>query len=306
MKYFKTPGCFCLMYLFVYFFISPLLQFAIQDRYLFMIVFYLLMLVLALGYLKLGKENIKTRLHLNPPKPSVAFLSILLAFTILPAVSLINNLSQLVFRDFISSSITSTSQHPLLSILALSILPGIVEEVLFRGVIYSGLRKARPIKGILLAALFFGIAHMNFNQFCYAFALGLILGLLLEASDSLFSCMLLHAAFNGVSVITSIIYGLAGQSELLNQNAISTGMRIQSILILIPVSIAFLVLSALILIAISRISKRSGYLKTWLNKDIRRSWPNEKAASISYYAALIISFGYAVLLEIVSHASSYL
>ena len=53
MKYFKTPGCFCLMYLFVYFFISPLLQFAVQDRYLFMIVFYLVLLGLGIGYLKL-------------------------------------------------------------------------------------------------------------------------------------------------------------------------------------------------------------------------------------------------------------
>lgn len=305
MKYFKTPGCFCLMYLFVYFFISPLLQFAVQDRYLFMIVFYLVLLGLGIGYLKFGREDVKKRLHLKPLRPAAALLSVLLAFTILPFISLINNVSQLIFRDFITSSVSTASQNPWLSILALSVLPGIVEEVLFRGVLYSGLRKARPIKGILLTALFFGIAHMNFNQFSYAFVLGLVLGLLLEASDSIYSCMLLHAAFNGVSVITSIIYGLTGNSALLDQT-VSTAQRLQSIAILVPVSIAFLVLSALILIAISRLCGRFGYLKTWLDKDIRRSWPNEKAASISYYAALIISFGYAVLLEFVSYATSYL
>ncbi|MBS7006920.1 CPBP family intramembrane glutamic endopeptidase [Anaerostipes sp.] len=305
MKYFKSPGCFCLMYLFVYFFISPLLQFALQDQYLFMIVFYLLLLGLAAGYLKLSRKNIKTRLRLQPLKPSAALLTVLLGFTILPVISLINNLSQLFFRDFVTSSVSTSAQHPWLSILALSILPGIVEEVLFRGVIYSGMRKARPIKGIFLTALFFGIAHMNFNQFSYAFVLGLVLGLLLEASGSIYSCMLLHATFNGFSVIMSIIYGLTGHSDLLSQTLTST-QRIQGIFILIPVSIAFLVLSTLILIAIARISKRAGYLKTWLNKDIRKSWPNEKAASISYYAALIISFGYAVLLEIVSRASTYL
>ena len=305
MKYFKTPGCFCLMYLFVYFFISPLLQFAVQDRYLFMIVFYLVLLGLGIGYLKLGREDVKKRLHLKPLRPAAALLSVLLAFTILPFISLINNVSQLIFRDFITSSVSTASQNPWLSILALSVLPGIVEEVLFRGVLYSGLRKARPVKGILLTALFFGIAHMNFNQFSYAFVLGLVLGLLLEASDSIYSCMLLHAAFNGVSVITSIIYGLTGNSALLDQT-VSTAQRLQSIAILVPVSIAFLVLSALILIAISRLCGRFGYLKTWLDKDIRRSWPNEKAASISYYAALIISFGYAVLLEFVSYSASYL
>ena len=75
MKYFKTPGCFCLMYLFVYFFISPLLQFAVQDRYLFMIVFYLVLLGLGIGYLKLCREDVKKRLHLKPLRPAAALLS---------------------------------------------------------------------------------------------------------------------------------------------------------------------------------------------------------------------------------------
>ena len=113
MKYFKTPGCFCLMYLFVYFFISPLLQFAVQDRYLFMIVFYLVLLGLGIGYLKLCREDVKKRLHLKPLRPAAALLSVLLAFTILPFISLINNVSQLIFRDFITSSVSTASQNPL-------------------------------------------------------------------------------------------------------------------------------------------------------------------------------------------------
>ena len=112
MKYFKTPGCFCLMYLFVYFFISPLLQFAVQDRYLFMIVFYLVLLGLGIGYLKLCREDVKKRLHLKPLRPAAALLSVLLAFTILPFISLINNVSQLIFRDFITSSVSTASQNP--------------------------------------------------------------------------------------------------------------------------------------------------------------------------------------------------
>ena len=111
MKYFKTPGCFCLMYLFVYFFISPLLQFAVQDRYLFMIVFYLVLLGLGIGYLKLCREDVKKRLHLKPLRPAAALLSVLLAFTILPFISLINNVSQLIFRDFITSSVCTSGDR---------------------------------------------------------------------------------------------------------------------------------------------------------------------------------------------------
>ena len=46
-----------------------------------------------------------------------------------------------------------------LSVFTTAFLPGLVEEILFRGVLYSRLRKANPIKGILLSALLFGIAH---------------------------------------------------------------------------------------------------------------------------------------------------
>ena len=42
---------------------------------------------------------------------------------------------------------------------------------------------------------------MNFNQFFYAFVLGLVFALLVEATSSLFSSMLAHIAANSYSVI---------------------------------------------------------------------------------------------------------
>lgn len=99
------------------------------------------------------------------------FLIILLAFTIRPVAGFITLIANLFFKDMTTTTMTQkVMQNLSLSILTTAFLPGLVEETIFRGVVYSRVRKANPIKGILLSALFFGIAHMNFQQFCYAFS----------------------------------------------------------------------------------------------------------------------------------------
>ena len=55
--------------------------------------------------------------------------------------------------------------------------------------------KLIPSKESLLSALFFGIAHMNFQQFSYAFFLGIVFGCLLEATDSIFATITAHMIF---------------------------------------------------------------------------------------------------------------
>lgn len=69
--------------------------------------------------------------------------------------------------------------------------------------------RANPIKGILLSALFFGIAHMNFQQFCYAFFLGIVFGFLIEATDSIVSSMTAHMVFNASSLLLTYLLSKA-------------------------------------------------------------------------------------------------
>ncbi len=76
----------------------------------------------------------------------------------------------------------------------------IIEEVVFRGLIYTRLKKAMP-RGValVLSSLAFGIAHGEFIRIVYAAVLGMLLAYLFDKYESLWPSIILHAAFNAVS-----------------------------------------------------------------------------------------------------------
>ena len=59
---------------------------------------------------------------------------------------------------------------------------------------------------VLLSSLLFGLMHMNFNQAPYAFALGVAMAVLVEATGSLWSSVLMHVIFNAQSVLLMYFY----------------------------------------------------------------------------------------------------
>lgn len=78
----------------------------------------------------------------------------------------------------------------------------IAEELVFRGIVYQGLKPVLGrIMAAVLSALLFGILHGNLLQALYAFALGVFLSLLFEKYQSLKPCILFHMSANAFSVI---------------------------------------------------------------------------------------------------------
>ena len=174
-----------------------------------------------------------------------------------------------------------------------------MEEILFRGVLYSRLRKANPIKGILLSALLFGIAHMNFQQFSYAFFLGIIFGCLLEATDSIFATITAHMIFNGSSILLTYAISKVSLFGVNNLDTANT-VTVSSIIASIPVALIGLILSIFLLVAIAYLNGRLGYIKTWFQKDIRQTWPKKRVTNISFWAAFIVCFLFSIMMEITS------
>ena len=70
-----------------------------------------------------------------------------------------------------------------------------------RGVIYRSYQRKSPIFALFASAVIFGLIHMNFNQMPYAIFLGIIMVLLIEATDSILSSMFLHFLINGFSTM---------------------------------------------------------------------------------------------------------
>lgn len=108
------------------------------------------------------------------------------------------------YEQLMENSGMSGSSLGVLAILYAVILGPICEELAFREVTLSYASRALPFWGAnLLQALLFGLIHMNFIQFTYAFCLGLVLGFLRQKTESVTVTMLVHICFNGISAFLS-------------------------------------------------------------------------------------------------------
>ena len=88
-----------------------------------------------------------------------------------------------------------------LQLICIAVVPAVLEEFMFRGVFAGYYREKGILTAALLSGLVFGLFHLNFNQFGYAFALGVAFALLLEGTGSIFYGMFAHFLINGFSVI---------------------------------------------------------------------------------------------------------
>ena len=90
------------------------------------------------------------------------------------------------------------------SFIAIAIVPPIIEEVLFRGIILRGFLKIySPIVAIILSASLFAVIHINIWQMVPAFIAGLALGWIYYRSKSLLLVIFSHAVFNANAVLGS-------------------------------------------------------------------------------------------------------
>lgn len=86
-------------------------------------------------------------------------------------------------------------------IAGLGMIVPIVEECLYRGVIFRRLRDIMDVKkSILFSALIFAVVHGNIVQFLYAFIFGLLLSYVYETYESIKAPIFLHCAANLCSV----------------------------------------------------------------------------------------------------------
>ena len=90
-----------------------------------------------------------------------------------------------------------------LPVLVAVVLAPLAEEVFFRGMVQSMLRRytGRPWPAIVITSLFFAMMHLGTRQAVPSlFVLGVVLGYNYERSGRLYSPILIHALFNGVFV----------------------------------------------------------------------------------------------------------
>lgn len=253
------------------------------------------------GFIYCKKKYGKIREVIPYHKINIAtiILVIICTYLMYPVIIVLNAISML----FTTSGTTAVmnmmqEQNLILNILFMAVLPACVEEFMFRGILFQTYKRSRMFLAILLSGFLFGCMHMNLNQFMYAFALGIYLAFLVEATGSIFSSMLAHFTLNVTSVIMSFLLPILYDKVGVNQNLqVQAGgftstmesnellMFLMGIAIWAVIAIGTTCAAVGIYIAICKINGRWDYVKRMFSIGTK-----EKIITISLVVGILISF----------------
>lgn len=94
----------------------------------------------------------------------------------------------------------------LMSWLSAVVMAPVLEEILFRGLIYTRLKKGMPaIVAAILASFVFGLCHGTAIWIIYATGLGLVMTWVFEKYQSLTASILFHFSFNTIGLVLTMI-----------------------------------------------------------------------------------------------------
>jgi membrane protease YdiL (CAAX protease family) len=97
-----------------------------------------------------------------------------------------------------------------LNLIIIAILPGIGEELIFRGILQKqiGLMLRNPVVAIWISAIIFSAIHLQFEGFLPRMVLGVVLGYLYYWTGNLWVPILAHAFNNGIQIVLIYATGL--------------------------------------------------------------------------------------------------
>lgn len=274
-----------------------------MDTIQLMLLSQVLYLMPVIGFMIVNRVNPMKWMPFKPLKISVLAMVVLYAVLMIPVTSWLNLLSMLFVRNAFESSQAELSQNALwVNLIVMAIIPPICEEFTFRGLYYNGYRQRGVWCAILGSALAFGLMHMNFNQFCYAFVLGIAFGLLLEATGSIFATMTAHFVINGWSTVLMAVSKLLTQIDSSGSSAASgadtqltTQMMISAINVYSVIAAICIFAAAGVLIWIAKHCGRYEHLKWCFRKREKRPDEPRTMFTPAFVVAAVIVVIYMIL-----------
>ncbi len=149
------------------------------------------------------KRKFFSLMPLKKPRVEYIVLSLILVFAMICGLGGVNNY---VVRFFEYIGLNASSDNIIIGdtwqfvafFISICVLPAILEEILFRGIILEGLQKCGTIFAVLISGLIFALFHCNVAQFAYQFIYGVMLALIVVVSKNVIYSMLAHFLNNVV------------------------------------------------------------------------------------------------------------
>jgi ABC-2 type transport system permease protein/sodium transport system permease protein len=178
----------------------------------------LLFAVLPLVFLWFGRVRLGTSLRLGAPGVGACIVAGLLGLSLWPwaheLVLLLDRLGLATLGQEYRERTTEVMKQwreisPVYLVLVLAVVPAVLEELFFRGFLFSALAGEEGRAGLAIAgsSALFALFHvlvpggLAVEKFVLSLALGLVLGWLAYTSGSVVPGMLLHVLHNGVLVL---------------------------------------------------------------------------------------------------------
>ena len=145
-------------------------------------------------------------------------IAIVLGFGLLFGLNWMNNLFALAIEKMggvlPEISLPSLEGGGLFGVLlVVAILPAILEETIFRGIILEGIKDIGTVAACLLGGLLFSIFHQNPMQTVYQFVCGAVFTLLAIRADSILPAVFVHFANNAFIIFDTRFGWLAKASD---------------------------------------------------------------------------------------------
>ncbi|MPM30087.1 hypothetical protein SDC9_76630 [bioreactor metagenome] len=255
----------------------------------------ILFLLPAIIYLLLTKSSFKETLKLNKLELKNILLIILLAFIVQPIMTFFSLISTFFFNNEIGAFITEITSTPYILLLALvALLPAITEEITIRGIVLSGYDDKNKYVAAIITGLFFGILHLDPQQFLYATVLGFIMALAVRITNSIFASMIIHFIVNGTSVTMAKIanyvtkaLSVSNETTELTLKNISYSEKITLVIIYGSIAIIFAAISFAIIYALEKINSKKKVEDVGIS-TVACNNKNERIINIPFILSIIL------------------
>jgi len=157
---------------------------------------------LGLKYYSIGKTLWYTLISLIAIF-AISFIYIIVMSMVLGIEAPASKIETLILNRSVSNTVL---------LIVVSFIGPIIEEIFFRGFLYSAFKKNWGIlPALFLSSILFSLVHLEVYSFVPLFIIGWLLAYIFEKTKSLFPAIFLHAIYNLILILI-----LLGQLEMIN------------------------------------------------------------------------------------------
>lgn len=150
-----------------------------------------------------GKHKDELAIPIQKPKAKILLFTAGLTVCGIPVAMLLNALAG-QFSTSSADTVEDVAKYPLwLALTAFAIVPAVVEEYVFRGVVLGEYLKIETGAAVLISSIFFALLHFSLGSVLYGFFFGCVFALVRIATGNLTYTVFMHLIFNSVNVLLS-------------------------------------------------------------------------------------------------------